>query len=317
VLAAAGVFPEFWFWTVSYASQYATALPLEQGLRLLRNMFQVISSPDFPLWLLPLTGMMFIWWDNRVLINTRFFLLTLLACSIGSASVGFYFREHYFIPLLPVLAWFSGLSISRSIYLLRHDRSLELFLAIPVMLLFVAGLGASLIGNGGIWFAMAPAQATRYIYGSTLFADTARAAAFIKENSSAESRIAVLGSEPQIYFHSHRRSATGYIYMYPLMEAHPYADQMQSNFISEIERTKPEWFVFVNDRYSWVPSENSAKRIDQWWDPYWQANLDLVMSFNIEKGIEQLSSVPVLEEKLEESQRSGSSQIMIFRAKKR
>jgi len=51
-------------------------------------------------------------------------------------------------------------------------------------------------------------------------------------------RIAVLGSEPQIYFYAKRRSATGYIYTYPLMEPQPYSKQMATEFKQEVEGAK-------------------------------------------------------------------------------
>ena len=57
----------------------------------------------------------------------------------------------------------------------------------------------------------------------------------IKSGSTKNTRVAVLGSEPEILFYSGRRSATGYIYMYPLMEKHSYASRMQEEMIRELE----------------------------------------------------------------------------------
>ena len=53
-------------------------------------------------------------------------------------------------------------------------------------------------------------------------------------------QLRVLGSEPEIYFYSHRHSATGYIYTYALMEPQKYARQMQEEMIREIERRESE-----------------------------------------------------------------------------
>jgi hypothetical protein len=40
-------------------------------------------------------------------------------------------------------------------------------------------------------------------------------ASYLKEHTEPEDHLAILGSEPQIYFYSGRKSATGYIYTYP------------------------------------------------------------------------------------------------------
>ena len=61
------------------------------------------------------------WWDRRLDADRRFLLTALLVCSLASISVGFYFREHYFILLLPVLALLIAVAVSRSLRLPRGD----------------------------------------------------------------------------------------------------------------------------------------------------------------------------------------------------
>ena len=66
--------------------------------------------------------------------------------------------------------------------------------------------------------------------------DAMTIADYIKTNAPKGAEVAVLGSEPEIYFYSWRHSATGYIYMYPMMEQHAFALKMQEEMIGEIER---------------------------------------------------------------------------------
>ena len=91
---------------------------------------------------------------------------------------------------------------------------------------------------------------------------------FIHDNSKPEAQIAVLGSEPEIYFLSRRHSATGYIYTYPLMEPQPFASRMQRDMIREIETSSPEFVVFVNEDFSWQQKPRSDVTIFKWWDDY-------------------------------------------------
>jgi len=51
--------------------------------------------------------------------------------------------------------------------------------------------------------------------------------------------VAVIGSEPEIYFYAQRHSATGFIYTYSLMEEQRFALAMQKQMIREIEEAKP------------------------------------------------------------------------------
>ncbi len=81
-----------------------------------------------------------------------------------------------------------------------------------------------------------------------------------------QDRLAVIGSEPQLYFYSGLLPATGYIYTYPLMEDQPYSEAMQREMAAEIERTRPRFLVFVNTPLSWLRQENSPAYIFEWYN---------------------------------------------------
>jgi hypothetical protein len=93
-------------------------------------------------------------------------------------------------------------------------------------------------------------------------------ARYIREHSAAGDRVAVVGSEPQIYFYAARRSATGYIYTYPLMELQPYAPAMQREMIKEIEAAAPRFLVFVSATSSWIVRPGSDGTIFGWFEAY-------------------------------------------------
>jgi len=283
-LWAAGVFPQFWFWTVTYGSKYAAAVPLVKAADLTSAMLRAIIGPNIVFWLLPWVGALMMWWDERLDGRRRFLLTALFLCSAASISIGFYFREHYFIQLLPVLALLIAVAVSRSIRLLRGDQSIELFLALAVLVVSGLAAGAVLIGNGAIWFAHAPRKAVEEIYGSTVFGDARDAAEFIKANTTPTARIAVIGSEPEIYFYSRRRSATGHIYTYALMERQPHALAMQEEFIREVETNRPEYVVYVNNPFSWLVRAESEKKLLEWWPTYWATNLNLIHTINTRQG---------------------------------
>ena len=75
------------------------------------------------------------------------------------------------------------------------------------------------------------------------FEESIAVAQYIRDHSAPDARIAVIGSEPEIYFYAHRHSATGYIYTYALMEPQPNARKMQRDMMREIETNQPEYLV--------------------------------------------------------------------------
>ena len=291
-LWAAGVFPEFWFWTVSYGSKYASGIPLVKASDMTSAMLKAVVGPNLVFWLLPWVGALMMWWDERLDRDQRFLLTALFFFSALAISVGFYFREHYFILLLPVLSLLIAVAVSRSLQLLQGDQSIELFLALGVVVVAALATGAVVFGNGAVWFTLSPQKAVEQIYRSTVFGDTRAAAAIIAADTKPDARIAVLGSEPQICFYAHRRSAAGHIYAYPLMELHPYAAKMQDDMIAQIEKAAPEYLVFVNNPLSWLAKPESEKKLLDWWPRYWEQHYTLVQTITTRQGADWASKDP-------------------------
>jgi hypothetical protein len=195
--------------------------------------------------------------------------------SFLSICPGYYFSVHYFITLLPAISILAGIFVT---YLnaRRFDIHKSLLVRYAGAGLF---LGAVLIGimhQKGYFFQEDPVRVSKNIYGFNPFAESVEIAKFIKAGSNKADRIAVLGSEPQIYFYSRRHSASGHIYMYGLMEQHDYALSMQKEMIWEIEASHPKFVVVVSVPMSWPVQPNSDKFIVGWRDNYVQGNYHLV-----------------------------------------
>lgn len=288
LLLLCGVFNQFIFWTVTYASVYAWAVPISNGEELLRQSVKTVVGPDLGFWALAASGGFMMWWESRLDMNRRAMLSFFFLCAIGSVGVGFYFRAHYFITFLPALSLLAGIAVSRSFALIRRDTSAELLLAVPILFLGVAAFGATIIGNSAVWFSNTPKEAAEEIYHTTLYSDARQAADYIRLHTAKSDKIAVIGSEPEIYFYARRRGSTGFIYAYPFLERHAYAGKMQEQAIAEIERNRPEFVAFVSNETSFEPVEGVEQRIFDWWPKYWSKNLDVVSSLETRQG-EQLS----------------------------
>ena len=108
------------------------------------------------------------------------------------------------------------------------------------------------------------------------FPESLEIADYLRREASPGDTVAVIGSEPQIYFYSHLRSATGYIYTYALMESQPFAGRMQQEMIREIEAARPRYLVFVKIPSSWLIWEDSDTSIFRWYRRYAQEHYDVV-----------------------------------------
>jgi len=259
LLWRAGVFPKFWFWTFTYARQYATESSLSEGISAFTENFAPVLKQNAPLWLLAAAGLVLIWRkrENR---GAAAFATAFLLFSFLALCPGLFFREHYFVLVLPAVALLAGASV-------RHR---------AMYWVFGAALVLSLGLQRDFLFRLSPLEACRELYGRNPFPEAIPVADYIRAHSEKDARIAVVGSEPEIYFYAHRRSATSYIYMYGLMEAQPYALTMQNEMIGEVETAAPEYVVQVSGEASWLQDEHSPTRIFDWWYKYGAQHYRLV-----------------------------------------
>jgi hypothetical protein len=270
VLYAAGVFPQFWFWTFTYGSQYVSELPLSNAVQNFMILAPRAINPWGILWVIAGIGLTAVFWDGKARAN-RFFLFGAAFFSFLTICPGFFFRSHYFVTLLPAVALLVGVAGSAMVQFLSVRRMPFTVQIFPVLIITAALVGPTLI-LGHFFFRAPPDQACRMMYGVNPFPESIEIAEYIKKHSAQEDRIAIMGSEPQLYFYSNRKSATGYIYVYGLMEPQNYASEMQLDLIREIEKACPRYAVIVNVPTSWLRRANSDMTIFKWAEMYFSKN---------------------------------------------
>jgi len=254
LLYRAGVFQQFWFWTVSYAGEYSK-MGLHRGVHSFVQSYGAIVHANPLIWIIALIGLLAPLWDVEARKQWGFTGLLLLF-SFLSLCPGAYFRPHYFILLLPAIALLTGISVGSATTALAESWRRRAVTLIPI--LFLGALGLSIFQQRELYFSLDPAAAMEATYGTNPFLAATKAADYVRQNSPENARIAVLGSEPEIYFYARRRSATGYLYMYSLIVRQKYTARMQQELIHEVETNRPEYLIYADVAESWGAERNRA-----------------------------------------------------------
>ena len=261
-----GTFSGFWFWTVSYAVEYVSGEGWRAGCEnFIRNAWPVLRT-NIAVWALVALGFVPLlikkYRDEKVVFPALFFAFSFMA-----VMPGLYFRPHYFVLLLPASAVLAGAAFDVLIDMTKGVRRGVVRYGIPAVVV-VAVFASSVYVQRAFLFEMSPYQVSRKIYRLNPFPESLVIADYIRRHTGPDDRIAVLGSEPQIYFYAQRRSASSYIYMYPLMETHPFALDMQKEMIRQIEQAEPKFLVIVNIATSWLLREGSHRLVFHWAQGY-------------------------------------------------
>jgi general stress protein CsbA len=226
------------------------------------------------MWAIGAAGLTTFLWCPRVR-PRAFFVVSLLLASIFAVCPGFYFRKNYFILLLPAVSLLAGVGVSCATEKLLAWHRHRALSAIPV-LAFLIAFSYTIFQQREFFFQWDPITACRRLYSGNPFTGAIDIGNFIKTHTSPDARIAVVGSEPEIYFYSHRHSATGYIYTYPLMEKQKYAATMQNEMIAEIENARPEYVIYVDTPGSWLPQPGADWYIFAWVRGYLHNNYTII-----------------------------------------
>ncbi|MBP9887020.1 MAG: glycosyltransferase family 39 protein [Leptospiraceae bacterium] len=270
LLVYSGVFESFYYWTFQYASKYVGMASLSFGWERFTLVTGIIMSEFRLFWVITGLGFILLFFIKKDFSKKVFFSLLVFACFLTTVP-GLYFREHYFITVLPFTFIYFGIAFE----FFRQLLSLRLNVVISTLLLCIFFVFVLKIkSHKDYYFKVNPITLSRAFYALSPFPESIVIADYIKKNSSKEDTVAVIGSEPQIYFYSNRKSATGFIYMYPLMEDHLYSKEMQKNLIEDIQKNKPKYIVYIG--VAWGVEPEKEKMVTDWFSNYKKENYELV-----------------------------------------
>jgi hypothetical protein len=270
-----GAFEDFWFWTFSYARSYTQQAPWSEFSETFRQSAAHVGREARWIWWLAILGLSTPAWWKPARIRWPF-LLSFALGSFLAVCPGFLFRPHYFVFTLPAAGLFFALLVAAvGRYVTGIPRSLA---ALPLGALI---LGSSAFGQREYLFESPPLQVAWRLYAGNPFRESVEVGRWLRENTREGDRVAVIGSEPQLLFYSGRRSATGFMYTYALMEDHDYALQMQRDLRREVLESEPRYVVFSRNRLSWLQRPESHTLILEWFSKYASESLELRATWDL------------------------------------
>jgi len=266
LLSKAGVFDSFWFWTVRYAREYTAIIPLNEAwLDLQAKTAELFKSAPL-IWSVFIAG--FVLFLSTKTVSHKSFLVLFLFFSFLAICPGFFFRPHYFVFLLPAAAILTGISASCLFALIIKKDPHNVTQIIYSSLLILILCGGTIFQHRHFLFGLSAAEASQYICWPNPFVESLEISKKVRVKTTPQDTIAIIGSEPQILFYSGRKSATSYIYMYPLMEPQDFALQMQKEMIKQISEANPKLLIYVRIQFSWLRQPESNLLIFNWLDRY-------------------------------------------------
>jgi hypothetical protein len=258
--AAAGAWREFLDCTVLYNLTYVREVPLSLYPMLFWGRFQEILETALPVYALAALGLAVGWWWPRrqalpggwraALLTRPGLLLALwLLFSLLGVSTGGYFREHYFMQVIPAVAVLAGLGCVALTRLLPWPAARVAAPCLVAALVVFYGVTAA----PDYYLRGTPDEKCRHLYFTNPFPEDLIVARYIREHSDPDDTVFVFGSEPQTYYYAGRKCASRYIFVYPLLpqeRPQPDVGRRQQEVLDELSERRPRFIVYVTLSYS-------------------------------------------------------------------
>jgi hypothetical protein len=169
--------------------------------------------------------------------------------------------------VLPSIALLFGVGI-RFVYRVFSNASSQIVRYFPPTFIVIITFLSTLVAHWDILYQYTPDEITRRIYGSCPFTYSSLIAELIKEKTSKEERVAIIGDEPQFLFYSQRRSATSFLYTFSLIEEQPFAEQFRLEMMHQVESVAPKLLIYTHTVLDYFKKSKGQKELDNWFLDY-------------------------------------------------
>ena len=260
-LLATGVMDKFLWFAFDYASSYASSRSVSQNLDWFLSRVSKTCSSSFLIWSIAMVGLLI----SVVYKKNRVFYLSFFACSFVALSIGMFFRPHYFVLVLPSIALLYAHAIDVGVRKIGKGMRV-----LCVCGLLIASVGSYIFLNRDYFLMNSSEQMSFSVYGQSPFLEAKVVGEYIRDHSSPDDLIAIVASEPQIFFYAQRMSASGYSMTSYFLHEHALADQMLVEFASEVEASQPEFLVLPVGHYTWSGSPGRIEKLRDWMNQFRQ-----------------------------------------------
>lgn len=271
-----GSFKEMIFWAYTIPKQYVGKIPFSDGVKYFSFNLQAITNDHLFFWINALLAIL-LCLVRCIPVRIKLFGITLIFFSILPIVPGYYFYGHYWIQILPGLSILAGftfycfIAIIKNGFKIKSDALKYIYLSVFILLtLFhVAKMDS-------YYFKPNYEQILRAVYGNNPFPESMEIGKYINANAKPEDKIILMGSEPEIYFYTKKESPSRHAYFSAIVNNVPEHHQWQREFVSDVEKARPKYFIFFRHPISLFVQPNTDQYVFEWANKYINDNYNIV-----------------------------------------
>ncbi|WP_317896968.1 ArnT family glycosyltransferase [Aurantibacillus circumpalustris] len=308
-----GSFNEMIYWTYEYSKVYVGGVPFEEGIKYFKYTRDAIVQNYKFFWVHSVLAVA-VCLLRPISFQLKAFGISLLIFSGLTIVPGFYFYGHYWIQTLPGISLLAGLTYHCIITVFEPKLKLgKLKLRYIYLSVFAVLTYNHINALKSYYFHPNYDLILRQVYGSNPFPEAMEIGNFINANSKPEDNIVLIGSEPQIYFYTKKKSPSRHAYFTALVSNVKTHKEWQREFVRDTEKAKPRYVIFFNNPISLMVQPNTDNYVFEWANKYITENYTLIGFVDMVDGY--TNSNYVWREQIATYKQQGKNSILIYERK--
>ncbi len=268
VLWVQGSWSAFYEFAIVEAGKYAQKANKSEGSSTLRFIVDALTDWCAPLLFTAYFGLIALGFSKIGWVQK----LTVWLLFVGgfcAVAAGWRFTGHYWLMWMPFFAIAMGAATAIMQTILT--RYVKHFSAELSLILLVLPLIYHISTSSAYYFTPDFDRTLQFTYGINPFVETKKVGDWLAQKTLKGDKLALIGSEPQLYIYTRCKSPSRHAYFSYLMldtTLTPRAKIWQQEFITDLEREMPRFVVFCNHPISLLQNENSDDRFFKWFSPF-------------------------------------------------
>jgi hypothetical protein len=271
-----GAWSDFTLWFFDIRNQYTSLITFNDGLKYLEGSFNAIYKNYKFLWIIAFLGTATVFLTNLSLWK-KISIAGLNIAGFLTIVPGYHYYGHYFLQWIPALSINGAIFIFSIQHILKNKMQLGIASTVVAFIIILLPVFANLSSLSKYYFNPNHTQILREVYGINPFPESKVIADKLNTLMKEEDKLAVFGTEIQMYVYTNKKSpsrfaGSGALLEFPVAQS----EDWQKEFISDVEKAAPKYLVFFSHPISWMMNSKSKNLIFPWFDKFSAANYRLI-----------------------------------------
>jgi hypothetical protein len=271
-----GGWEDFNYYFFDIRKQYTSFITFEQGIEYLKMSWPSMYNNYKFIWIVSAIGSLTIfltsvkWWVKLAVLG--FFVFGFLTVMPGNHYYGHYFLQ--WVPAVCISAGAFFFSVEEIIKSRLNLKAASRYIALGILVL---ASFSNISALKKYYFNTNSTQLLRQVYGLNPFPESKVIADKLNTMMKPEDKLAVFGTEIQMYFYTNKISpsrfaGSGALLEFPIKKA----EEWQKEFISDVEKANPRFLVFFSHPISWMAHPDVNNLIFPWFDKFSAEKYNLI-----------------------------------------